>query len=141
MLFVLCRKNTFLKKKKKVPSPLDFRRKRDIDPVGKKNLLVARPSPCHLYLIYIPPPQFRAREGPLHSDPSRAMHSSWVCFYIYIYINVFIYFWLRWVFVAARGLSLVGGQWGLLVMVRWLLLLRSTGSRCADYSSCGTWAQ
>ena len=25
--------------------------------------------------------------------------------------------------------------------LRWLLLLRSMGSRCAGFSSCGTWAQ
>ena len=27
--------------------------------------------------------------------------------YLFIFINLFIYFWLHWVFVAARGLSLV----------------------------------
>ena len=50
---------------------------------------------------------------------------------------LFIYFWLRWVFVAAVcGLSLVvvsGATFLLLCTgfsLRWLLLLRSTGSRC-----------
>ena len=44
-------------------------------------------------------------------------------FFFYIYINVFIYFSLRWVFVAARGLSLVGGERRLLfVVVRGLLI-------------------
>ena len=58
----------------------------------------------------------------------------------------FIYFWLCWVFVAAHGLSLVvvSGSYSLLLCVgfslQWLLLLRSTGSRCAGFSSCGTWA-
>ena len=39
------------------------------------------------------------------------------------------------------------GEQGLLFIAgvgfssRWLLLLRSTGSRCAGFSSCGTWAQ
>ena len=61
--------------------------------------------------------------------------------------NKFIYFWLRWVFVAAHGLSLVvasGGYSSLRCVgfsLRWLLLLRSTGSRCVGFSSCGTRAQ
>ena len=59
----------------------------------------------------------------------------------------FIYFWLHWVFAAARGLSLAAasGDRSLLrcagFLLRWLLLLRSTGSRCVGFSSCGTWAQ
>ena len=67
----------------------------------------------------------------------------------FIFFNKFIYlfyFWLRWVFVAVRGLSLVAERGLLLVAVRrllteWLLLLRSPGSRRAGFSSCGTWAQ
>ena len=61
-------------------------------------------------------------------------------------INLFIYFWLHWVFVAARGLSLVAASGGYFSLrcacfsLWWLLLLRSTGSRCAGFSSCGTWA-
>ena len=48
---------------------------------------------------------------------------------------LFIFFWLRWVFFAARGLSLVAGSKGYSSLqyagfsLRWLLLLRSTGSR------------
>ena len=57
---------------------------------------------------------------------------------IYLFIYLFIYFWLCWVFVSVRGLSLVvvsGGHSsprcaGLSLL--WPLLLRSTGSRCAD---------
>ena len=58
---------------------------------------------------------------------------------------LFIYFWLRWVFVAAHGLSLValsGGYSSLQCVgfsLRWLLLL-SMGSRHAGFGSCGTWA-
>ena len=54
-----------------------------------------------------------------------------------------IYFWLRWVFIAVRGLSLVAasGSYSSLrcagFSLRWLLLLQSMGSRCADFSSCG----
>ena len=59
-------------------------------------------------------------------------------------INLFIYFWLHWVFVAVRGLSLVaesGGSSSLRCAgfsLRWLLLLRSMGSRHAGFSSCGS---
>ena len=59
---------------------------------------------------------------------------------------LFIYFWLCWVFVAARGLSLVveSGGYSLLQCAGfslWWLLLWSTGSRRSGFSSCGTWAQ
>ena len=62
-------------------------------------------------------------------------------------IFFFIYFWLRWVFVAARGLSLVAASEGCSSLrcmgfsLRWILLLQSTGSRHAGFSSCGTRAQ
>ena len=58
-----------------------------------------------------------------------------------------IYFWLYWVFVAPRGLSLVavsGGYSSLRCMgfsFRWLLLLWSMGSRRTGFSSCGMRAQ
>ena len=60
-------------------------------------------------------------------------------------INLLIYFWLSWVLVAAHGLSLVeasgGYSWLRYVgLLRWLLLLQSTGSRCAGFSSCGSQA-
>ena len=61
--------------------------------------------------------------------------------------NLFIYFWLRWFFVAARGLSLVAVSGGYSSLrcegfsLRWLLLLWSMGSRRTGFSSCGTWAQ
>ena len=61
-------------------------------------------------------------------------------FFIYMYI----YFWLRWVFVVAHGVSLVaasGGYsslWCVGFSLWWLLLLRSTGSRRVGFSSCGS---
>ena len=67
-------------------------------------------------------------------------------FNINLSIYLFIY-WLHWFFVAACGLSLVavsGGYSSLLCAgfsSRWLLLLRSTGSKRAGFRSCGTWAQ
>ena len=75
-------------------------------------------------------------------------------------INLFIYLWLCWVFVAAHVLSLVaasGGYsstWCMDFSLWCLLLLWSTGSRHTGFSSscgsralehrlssCGTWAQ
>ena len=62
-------------------------------------------------------------------------------------INLFICFWLCWVFVAVRGFSLVavsGGYSSLQCMgfsLQWLLLLWSTGSRHTGFSSCGPQAQ
>ena len=59
------------------------------------------------------------------------------------FFKVIIYFWLHWVFVTVCGLSLVmvsRGNSSLQCMgfsLRWLLLLQSTGSRHAGFSSCG----
>ena len=78
-----------------------------------------------------------------------------VCLSIYLaiyflkkFIYVFIYlFWLCWVFVAAHGLSLVVASRGYSSLrcmgfsLRWLLLLRSMGSRHVGFSSCSSWAQ
>ena len=64
----------------------------------------------------------------------------------FIYL-LFIYFWLCWVFVDVLRLSLVvasGGYsslWCTGFSMRWLLLLRSTGSRSVGFSSCSTWVQ
>ena len=66
--------------------------------------------------------------------------------FYFIYLFILFYFWLCWVFVAAHRLSLleVSGGYSLLqcmgFSLRWLLLLRSMGSRCAGFSSCGSWA-
>ena len=46
---------------------------------------------------------------------------------------IFIYFWLRWVFVAAHGLSLVA------VSRRYSLLQRA-GFHCGGFSCCGAQA-
>ena len=55
----------------------------------------------------------------------------------FFFFNLF-YFWLCWVFVAAsRGYSLLGCAG---FSLQWLLLLRSTGSRHAGFSSCGSQA-
>ena len=62
------------------------------------------------------------------------------------FIYFIYYFWLHWVFTAACGLSLVaasGGYsslWCASFSLQWLLLLWSTGSRHARFSSCGSQA-
>ena len=67
--------------------------------------------------------------------------------FIYSFIYLFYYFWPCWVFVAARGLSLVAVSGGYSSLrcagfsLRWLLLLQSTGSRRTGSSSCGSEAQ
>ena len=78
--------------------------------------------------------------------------NSFVLYFILFYLfkkNKFIYliyFWLHWVFIAARGLSLVvmsrgySSLWCAGFSLRWLLLLRSAGSRYAGFSSCGSQA-
>ena len=66
-------------------------------------------------------------------------------FYLFIYFS--IYFWLHCVFGAARRLSIVVASRGYSLLqyagfsLWWLLLLRSTGSRHAGFSSCSTQAQ
>ena len=61
--------------------------------------------------------------------------------------SFFFFFWLCWVSVAARRLSLavVSGAYSSLwcagFSFRWLLLLRSTGSRRTGFRSCSTQAQ
>ena len=73
---------------------------------------------------------------------------NWVfsMFFLNLFIYLFIYFWLHWVFIAARRLSLVAASGGYSSLqcagfsLQWLLLSRSTGSRCAGFSSCGSWA-
>ena len=82
----------------------------------------------------------------LSIDISVTLNSPTIIF-IFLKINYFIYFWLRWVFVAAHGLSLVAASGGHSLLwcagfsLRWLLLLQSTGSRHASFSSFSTRAQ
>ena len=61
-------------------------------------------------------------------------------------MDSFFFIWLHWVFIAARGLSLVAASGGYSSLrcagfsLQWLLLLRSTGSRHTGFSTCGSWA-
>ena len=83
---------------------------------------------------------------------NRPNHNSPVFFFNFLK-NLFIYFWLCWVFISVRGLSLVGASGGhsssrcVGLSLSRLLLLRSTGSRRAGsvavahgpscYAACG----
>ena len=67
-------------------------------------------------------------------------------YFLFFILNLFIYFWVCWVFVAARGLSLVAASrgysslWCVGFSLQWLLLLWSMCSRHVGFSSCGSWA-
>ena len=51
------------------------------------------------------------------------LHVIDICLYIYMSVYIHIFFWLRWVFVAARGLFSSCGERGLLfIVVRGLLI-------------------
>ena len=70
----------------------------------------------------------------------------WQADSFFFFLILFIYFWLRCIFVAAHGHSLVAASGGYSFLrcvgfSLWcLLLLRITGSRHVGFSSCGTWA-
>ena len=49
------------------------------------------------------------------------------------FIYLFIYFWLHWVSVAARGLSLVAASGA-------ILRCGARASHCSGFSCCGAWA-
>ena len=55
-----------------------------------------------------------------------------------------MYFWLRWVFVAACRLSVTGSRRGcsLVVVCRLLIAVaspvQSSSCKCTDFSGCGT---
>ena len=67
-----------------------------------------------------------------------------LCSAFFFFFFNFLNFWLCWVFVAARGLSLVASSGGCSLFqcvgfsLQWLLLLQSTGSRPVGFSSCGS---
>ena len=67
--------------------------------------------------------------------------------FFFLFNFIYLVFWLHWVFVAMRGLSLAAVRGGYTSLrhagcsLRWLLLLQSTGSRHVGFSSCSMWAQ
>ena len=79
--------------------------------------------------------------------PSESIMPQNLFFFFNIFIYVFIYFWLRWVFIAACRLSLVAASRGYSLLwctgfsLQWLLLLQSTGSSCVGFNSCDTRSQ
>ena len=64
-----------------------------------------------------------------------------------------IYLFIYYLFLTVLGLCCYArafsscGEWRLFfivvhgLLIEWLLLLQSTGSRCVGFSSCGMWAQ
>ena len=69
--------------------------------------------------------------------PPKTLQSCQCFFFFYEFIYLFIYFWVCWVFVSVRGLSLAAASGGHSssrcagLSLSWPLLLRSTGSRRA----------
>ena len=97
-------------------------------------------------------PQLRMKREGLSQTSQPRENLEIIChlfffFLINLFIYLFIYFWLRWVFVAVHGLSLIAATkgysslWCAGFSLRWLFLLWSMGSRCMGFSSCGTRAQ
>ena len=89
-------------------------------------------------------PGWELRSHKLGSAAKKKTTSNFLSCLINLFIYLFIYFWLCWVFAAAHGLSLAAASrvysslWCTGFSLRWLLLLRSTGSRRTGFSSCGT---
>ena len=88
--------------------------------------------------------------GSLQMGHTSSRHALWLEGFFFNTIKkkfIYTYFWLHWVFVAARGLSLVAASGGCSSLhcagfsLRWLLLLQSTGSRHTGFSSCGLQVQ
>ena len=84
----------------------------------------------------------------LRSGGWQVLGSLYLFIYLFIYnFYLLIYIWLRWVFVAVHGLSLVAASRGSSSLrcagfsLQCLLLLQSTGCRHVDFSSCGMRAQ
>ena len=78
----------------------------------------------------------------VHFSPQSDFLIFLIIFLALIYICLFIYFWLCWVFVAACRLFLVVASGGYSSLRRvGFSLLRSTGSRCMGFSSCGSRVQ
>ena len=80
--------------------------------------------------------------------PCKCKHfSHYISFFLNINLFIYFYFWLLWVFVAVRGLSLIAASGGHSSLrcadfsPQCPLLLWSTGSRGAGFSSCDTRAQ
>ena len=77
---------------------------------------------------------------------SQAASQENTLFFFFKILFLFIYFWLRWAFLAARRLSLVAASRGYSSLrcagfsLRRLLLLWSMGSRRTGFSSCGSQA-
>ena len=106
---------------------------RELGDVIWGQILSSSPPPFHSVSVS-PPPQFGS---PGHCSQERYFTSERHVFFFFFFINLSIYFWLCWVFVSVRHLSLVAASGGHsssrcagLSLSR-PLLLWSTGSRHA----------
>ena len=117
--------------------------------INYEETCISRVSDTIYQILYLSRYRFLIREARLFSNlmrqeiwqvKSHLTSQSPVSFFGFFKI----YFWLRWVFIAARGLSLVAVSRGYSLLrcagfsLEWLLLLRSTGSRRTGFSSCGS---
>ena len=99
-------------------------------------------SPHHTFSkgLSFPPQFYHTYTFTFCCFPKTLIHS-------FIKINLFIYFWLHWVFIAVHRLSLVAASRGTLHCgarashCSGFSSLQSMGSRRTGFSSCGTQAQ
>ena len=86
----------------------------------------------------------KSTRGPISPVCAYDLVTVFFGFFKIIFLFCFVLFWLRWVFVAAHGLSLVAASGGYSSLrcaglsLRWPLPLQSMGSRHAGFSSCGS---
>ena len=90
-----------------------------------------------------PPPQQRTIFSTVSAEIEELCPKLLRMRFLFYTFYLFIYFWLRWLFVPVRGLSLVVASRGYSSLrcagfsLRWLLFLQSMGSRRVGFSSCG----
>ena len=99
---------------------------------------IAPIAPCFLSLMRLNTPLFL--NGIIHLLKIILKSQHWFSDHKWF----FLCFWLCWVFVPVHGLSLVMVNSGYSSFrcagfsLSWLLLLRSTGSRCRGFSTCSS---
>ena len=109
-------------------------------------LIAVRCSTEWIHNFFIHSPVVNSHMGCIQSLVIHAAMNILVLFPSMYVQALLVFFWLHWVFTAARGLSLVAASGGYSSLqcagfsLWWLLLLRSTGSRHAGFSSCSTQA-
>ena len=87
----------------------------------------------HLFISYRPASFSRIFFILIHFDLSKSPIDEHFFFFLNNFIYLFIYFWLCWVFVSVRGLSLVAASGG-------HSSSRAQASHCRGLSCCGAQA-